>query len=56
MTLPGLPQIKRNLYKRQNPVTSNQRGHQCYAPQPYAHFASICQSIHVYVSPIVVPL
>jgi hypothetical protein len=26
----------------------------CYDPQPYARFASICQSIRVYVSPILV--
>jgi hypothetical protein len=26
----------------------------CYDPQPYARFASICQSIHVCVSPILV--
>jgi hypothetical protein len=26
----------------------------CYGPQPYAHLASICQSIPVYVSPILV--
>jgi hypothetical protein len=36
-------------------LVDNETLDRCYVPQPYAHPTSICQSICVYVSPILVP-